>query len=635
MNRMRLCVDPEVRWLVPALATAGGLFLFASAVAAASADDRFAVRVPQRVGAERTTLSCAIKDELAFGQTALGEQFGQLQQSVTALAGGGFGTVWMEGNVGQRAIRMQWLDNQGHLVFPPGGRIITAGNSDHFNPVTVAAAAGGAYVAFGFAYHTVVVQYFDALGQPRWPGEGIPVVDDDPTQWAATPFLVPNAAGGVFACFEFWNPAGNDIRCQRFDDSGERLWSAVGRSASGGGSLSDLRVLPRGLGDGSGGILLFWRNQRDPFTPTLEPMLMEGQRLSGDGVPLWGASPKVVRTTNLAPSNSYTFFMHQVVTDGSGGAVLAFSDWTRTSDFHLDVMAQRVSGAGELLWGEGAVVTGANGHQQHDQTIATGDGGAFVAVFDNLSDTHNRLLIFRLGADGTHVWPEAGVLVSDPDATARDYTSYGFYDGNVLRLAWTHQNIPASFEMDVVLKTYASDGTLTDTTILTKAPDGQFLEGIAWSAEFGGLLAVWDDRRKGTWDDLDTGGAFLKQRAACRTGSFYTVTPCRLMDTREGPAITSSQESDFTIFGKCGVPNSAAAVVLNLTVVSPTGQGHLTAYPAGSFQPPTSALNFRAGQTRANNAVVALPLGGALGVLPVVAGGGSTHLIIDVSGYFE
>jgi hypothetical protein len=635
MSPLHACADPDGRQSATAPATAIACLLIAAVATAASADDRIAVRVPQPVSTLRKTISCAIKDELAFGQTERDEQFGQLQQSVTALAGGGFGTVWMEDTVGHRAVRMQWLDNQAHFVFPLGGRFITASTSDHFNPVIVAAAAGGAYVAFEFAYHAVVVQYFDALGQPRWPGEGIPVVDDDPTQWTARPFLISNPAGGVFACFEFWNPAGNDIRCQRFDDSGTRLWSAVGRSASGGGSLSDLRVLPRGLGDGSGGILLFWRNQRDPFTPTLEPMLMEGQRLSGDGIPLWGASPKVVRTTNLAPSNSYTFFMHQVVTDGSGGAVLAFNDWTRTSDFHLDVMAQRVSGAGELLWGDGAVVTGANGHQQHDQTIATADGGAFVVVFESVSETHNRLLLFRLGADGTHVWSEAGVEVSDPGSSALDYGSFGFHDGDALRLAWTHQNIPASFEMDVVLKTYASDGTLTDTTFLTKAQDGQFLEGIAWSAEFGGLLAVWDDRRKGTWDDLDTGGALLKQPAACRTGFFHTVTPCRLVDTREGSALTPSQEADFTIFGKCGVPNSAAAVALNLTVVSPTGQGHLIAYPVGSFRPPTSVLNFRSAQTRANSAVIPLPLGGAFGVLPVVADGGSTHLVIDVSGYFE
>ena len=44
-----------------------------------------------------------------------------------------------------------------------------------------------------------------------------------------------------------------------------------------------------------------------------------------------------------------------------------------------------------------------------------------------------------------------------------------------------------------------------------------------------------------------------------------------------------------------------------------------------------STINFRAGQTRANNAIVPLGTGGTLAVQSAAP----THFILDVNGYFE
>ncbi|HEV8611145.1 MAG TPA: hypothetical protein VGS98_13905, partial [Thermoanaerobaculia bacterium] len=121
---------------------------------------------------------------------------------------------------------------------------------------------------------------------------------------------------------------------------------------------------------------------------------------------------------------------------------------------------------------------------------------------------------------------------------------------------------------------------------------------------------------------------------------FYTVTPCRVADTRDaagpwgGPPLAAGLPRTFAIGGRCGVSPSAKAVSFNFTVTQPTAFGHLTVYPEGSNPPLVSAMNFRAGQTRANNAILALGPGG---VLTVVSGqpSGTTHFIIDVNGYFE
>jgi len=72
--------------------------------------------------------------------------------------------------------------------------------------------------------------------------------------------------------------------------------------------------------------------------------------------------------------------------------------------------------------------------------------------------------------------------------------------------------------------------------------------------------------------------------------------------------------------------------------LGPTGAGHLTVFPGDYVAAPTtSAINFSVGQTRANQAILPLAIGGAGNLLvdPVVVGGGSVHLIVDVVGYFE
>jgi plastocyanin len=121
---------------------------------------------------------------------------------------------------------------------------------------------------------------------------------------------------------------------------------------------------------------------------------------------------------------------------------------------------------------------------------------------------------------------------------------------------------------------------------------------------------------------------------------FHTLPPCRVVDTREpngpfgGPALAAGQDRIFAVAGQCGIPMSARAVAYNVTVTQPTALGHVTLHPAGAAVPATSTLNYRAGQTRANNAIVQLGSGGALGVA-CGQGSGTVHLIIDVTGYFE
>lgn len=126
-----------------------------------------------------------------------------------------------------------------------------------------------------------------------------------------------------------------------------------------------------------------------------------------------------------------------------------------------------------------------------------------------------------------------------------------------------------------------------------------------------------------------------------RNTQFYTLTPCRVIDTRDpngpygGPVLGAGSSRIFLIRGRCGVPNTATAVSVNLTAVDPSANGYLTVYPSNLPLPSASTINFRTGLTRANNALVTLDTAGQVTASTGIPAGSTTHLVLDVNGYFQ
>lgn len=174
------------------------------------------------------------------------------------------------------------------------------------------------------------------------------------------------------------------------------------------------------------------------------------------------------------------------------------------------------------------------------------------------------------------------------------------------------------------------------TAAATTQPEASFYPSSGISAD--GSWSVFQ-----SWStklvplDLDARPDVFLHRNSPSGRDFFTLTPCRVLDTRSSTALSSGVERMALIAGSCGVPATARALAVNATVVQPTGNGYLTLHPGDVGVPLTSTLNFRAGETRANYAVLALALDGTgtLSLTPSVAGSGTVHVILDVFGWFE
>src|SRR5207237_10402170 len=98
------------------------------------------------------------------------------------------------------------------------------------------------------------------------------------------------------------------------------------------------------------------------------------------------------------------------------------------------------------------------------------------------------------------------------------------------------------------------------------------------------------------------------------------------------PALAGGAARTFEVVNHCGIPTTATAISANITITRPTTAGYLTLYPSGSTPPLASVINFRPGQTRANNAIVPLGASGRLDVLCGMASSSSVDFSLDVNG---
>ncbi len=124
----------------------------------------------------------------------------------------------------------------------------------------------------------------------------------------------------------------------------------------------------------------------------------------------------------------------------------------------------------------------------------------------------------------------------------------------------------------------------------------------------------------------------------------HTSTPARLFDSRPGyplvdgvaagPRLAAGQAIEITIAGRGGVAANARAAFLNVAAVATGDAGFVTIWPCtdpSQPRPLASNLNYTAGMTRANNAVVRLSDEGTVCVFTKA----DADLIVDVTGWID
>jgi hypothetical protein len=163
--------------------------------------------------------------------------------------------------------------------------------------------------------------------------------------------------------------------------------------------------------------------------------------------------------------------------------------------------------------------------------------------------------------------------------------------------------------------------------------------GNGFNVVFAGITDCGPTGRGWFLDDVQVTACVPPPPPSPTSIGFFTVTPCRLLDTRnsgQGPALQPGEKRRFSIVS-CGISLSASALAANVTVVGPSAPGFLNLYSTQFTSPPaTSLINFSPGAVRANSAILGVNDSDFFSSFWIENhSSGQVHVLIDVNGYFQ
>jgi hypothetical protein len=180
------------------------------------------------------------------------------------------------------------------------------------------------------------------------------------------------------------------------------------------------------------------------------------QRVDGAGNVLWGAGGKVIAAA------AFDQRPNDIVADGAGGAYVTWYDLRNGADW--DVYVQRLTSAGDAAdgWPAGGMdLTPVPGFQIYPRVIADNDGACFVSWYDargiaNAYDIYAQ----RINANGTLTqgWATGGVAVCSA-AGDQDYPVLASDGSHGVLVAWQDWRTDG----DVYAQRVRFNGALGDT----------------------------------------------------------------------------------------------------------------------------------------------------------------------------
>ena len=408
---------------------------------------------------------------------------------------------------------------------------------------------------------------------------------------------------------------------------------------------------------------------------------VESELSDGSSISLNGAYRCVVRDSK--------FFNSATPEPGGGGYLLDITQYAADNLIENNifikankVMVMRASGGGNVIgynyfedgyisYDPGWVETGANAAHMTTPHMELFEGNQafnfdgdntwgnaiYITVFRNhftgkrrsiglnLTDTSN---VRAVGLMEGHWWYTfLGNVLGQPGTSITTYQQTSGWSGSAMwRLGYNPENWNAAADPKVLSTLlrggnydYATNSVHWETVSPQTLPDSLYL--TSKPAFFGNNPWPWVDATGSPQLHTLPARARFDGLAAVKA-SFYTLTPCRIADTRNpanlsgsgGPALAGGNSREFRVTGVCGIPADARAVAANVTVAFPGSAGYLTVFPPGASSQ-TSTINFVAGAVRANSTTVALGSSGAISVFSGIAGGQAAHFILDVVGYYR
>lgn len=412
------------------------------------------------------------------------------------------------------------------------GTGVSTANYDQRNPSILSDWAGGAFIAWGdtrgSSIGDIYAQRIDSDGNPLWTADGVPVCTATNAQYK--PKLASDGAGGVIIVWIDNRSNNYDIYAQRLDGTGNPLWTTDGVSVC---SLAGDQIEPTVVSDRAGGVIIAWEDQRATYAD------IYAQRLDGSGNTIWTAGGVVVC------SETYEQRYPAMVTDGSGGAIIAWQDQRVGTN---DIYAQHVDAAGNMLWAANGLAICTSSYNQYYPRIASdGAGGAIIAWYDFRNGSDFDIYAQRVNASGAVSWTANGIPICTASNTQYVRAVESDPWGGAF-IAWEDYRSGSSYDV-YIQRVNSGGGTFWTSNGIAVCTAGDYQgDPVIASDGSGGCIVAWVDSRNGDND-------IYAQRLDASSAALWTangIAVCRVAGPQNNLRIVSNGPADVIMVWEDG-----------------------------------------------------------------------------------
>jgi len=242
------------------------------------------------------------------------------------------------------------------------------------------------------------------------------------------------------------------------------------------------------VSDGVGGVIMAWEDRQFSSNHNIY-----AQRVDGAGNALWATNGIPICTATRHQESP------KIVPDGSGGAIIAWTDHRFGSSQWIAVYAQRVDAAGAVLWAADGVYAAYTKYQAGDWAIASnGSGGAVFSWQQFDAGPGYVIRAQRVDASGARVCPCDVVICSDPTGI-RSQVNMASDGAAGAIIVWNDRRSPLDgiyaqrFDAAGTVRWTANGVAVCTTAVAQSIP-------VIVPITFNGVVIAWQDLRNDAGD---------------------------------------------------------------------------------------------------------------------------------------
>jgi hypothetical protein len=379
------------------------------------------------------------------------------------------------------SIYAQRINSNGTIMWPTEGRLICEHtvSVESFRIKMISDGSGGAIITWqdirSDTNYDIYVQAIDSNGTVLWAKNGIPICDEIHSQ--RYPQITSDMNRGAIIAWEDWRlPTESNIYAQKINSDGLTQWATNGIPIC---TANLYQSSPKITSDLNGGAIIAWEDFR---SGTFNDIY--AQRINSEGLSLWTEDG-----VGICISTQEQYYQ-EIISD-NGGAILTWMDFRNGFQ---EIYTQKIDSTGQVLWLLNGVPVCRNPSRGvSPQITSDGSGGAILAWQDYTNGTYDHIYGQKINVNGLPEWRTNGIPICT--TSVNNYTPQLISYGNKgTFIVWSTGNIYGQrIDANGIIQ-WIKNGIPIST-----ANDAQGYAQIVGDGNYGALI-TWQDYRNGNWD---------------------------------------------------------------------------------------------------------------------------------------